>query len=332
MDSNNSDSSSPDAWSDFTTPTMKWFFRLLFSAILLLGILGNGAVCTAIVVKQRLRTTSNLLVLNLSAADFIFVALYTPTQLSFFENNYSWEMGDAVCKLAYTVLPACLSSTVGTLLCIALLRYKAVSNPFHARVGLSYKTTAIVITVIWLLSLLTGFPVLLDAKTATYQDKIFCDEVWPADKPYKEVYWIFIFLIQYAVPLVAIVFLSIATVVHVKRSSARVLPSASTINQNYDNSSIASVLNASVRQRRRQETNMSRVLTCLVILYAICMLPQHLVFFWLTYGDLLKQKYSLYIFTVANIFPIANSALNSLIYGSLHKELKAGFKNCLKCT
>ena len=137
MDANNTSSSTPDAWSDLTTPTMKWFFRLLFSAILFLGILGNGAVCLVIVVKRRLRTSSNLLVLNLSAVDSIFVALYAPTQLSFFENNYSWVMGDAVCKLAYTIRPACLSSTVDTLLCIALVRYKAVSHPIHARVGLT---------------------------------------------------------------------------------------------------------------------------------------------------------------------------------------------------
>ena len=329
MDANSSNSSSLDAWSDLTTPTMKWFFRLLFSAILFIGLLGNGAVFLAIATKQRLQTTTNLLMLNLSASDFIFVSLYTPTQLSFFENNYSWEMGDAVYKLAYTVLPTCLSSTVGTLLCIALLRYKLVSNPIRMRFGMTHKITAVVITVIWLLSLLTGLPVLLVAKTTTYKDKIFCDEVWPVDKPYQQVYWILIFLIQYAVPLVVIMFLSIATVFKVKQSRARVLPTASTTN-NEDNS-IASVLNASVRQRRRQESNMSRVLACLAILYAICMLPQHVVFFWMTYGHLMKQKYSLYIFTFANIFPIANSALNPLIYGGLHKELKTVFKNCLKC-
>ena len=323
-------SSSPDAWSDLTTPTMKWVFRILFSTILVFGILGNGAVCLAILVKQRLRTTANFLVLNLAAADFIFVALYAPTQLSFFENNYSWEMGDAVCKFSYAVLPACLCSTVETLLCIAVIRYKAVASPFYVRVGMTVKTTAIVISVIWLSSLLTGLPVLLVAKTVKYQDKVFCDELWPADKSYNQVYWVSIFLIQYALPLVVIAFLSIATVVKVKESRARVLPSSSTLNN--DDNSVANVLNASMRQRRRRESNMSKMLTGLVILYAICMLPQHVVFFWLTYGGLKKLESSLYIFTIANIFPIANSAINPLLYGSLHKELKTGFKNCFGCT
>lgn len=327
MDTNNSNSSTPDAWSDLTTPTMKWIFRLLCSALFLLGIFGNGAVCFVIAVKQRLRTTTNLLVLNLAAADFIFVALYTPTQFSSLENNYSWEMGNAVCKLTYTVLPTCLSSTVGSLLCIALFRYKAVSNPFHMRVGLSYKTTAVLVIAIWLVSLLTTLSVLLVAKTRDYRDKILCHEAWPIDKPYKEIYWVFVFLVQYAVPLVVIVSLSTATVIKVKQSRARVLPSASKT----DTDSRPNVLNASLRQRRRQESNMSKVLICLVILYAMSMLPQHVVFFWLTYGDLSKQKYALYIFTIANIFPIVNSALNPLIYGSLHKELRTVFKNCLKC-
>lgn len=164
--------STADAWSDLTTPTMKWVFRGLFSTILFLGLVGNGAVCSAIVLKQRLRTTANMLVLNLAAADFVFVALYAPTQLSFFENNYSWEMGDGVCKLTYTVLPACLCATVETLLCIAVIRYKAVASPFRLRVEMTYKTTAVVISVIWLTSLLTGLPVLLLAKTVQYQEGI----------------------------------------------------------------------------------------------------------------------------------------------------------------
>ena len=106
MDTNSSDSSSPDAQSDLTTPTMKWFFRLLFSAFLFVGLFGNGVVFLAIALKQRLRTTANLLVLNLSASDFVFISLYTPTQLSSFEHNYSWEMGDAICKLLQCV-PFC---------------------------------------------------------------------------------------------------------------------------------------------------------------------------------------------------------------------------------
>lgn len=322
--------STADAWSDLTTPTMKWVFRGLFSTILFLGLVGNGAVCSAIVLKQRLRTTANMLVLNLAAADFVFVALYAPTQLSFFENNYSWEMGDGVCKLTYTVLPACLCATVETLLCIAVIRYKAVASPFRLRVGLTYKTTAVVISVIWLTSLLTGLPVLLLAKTVQYQDRVFCDEIWPVGKPYREVYWVFIFLIQYAIPLLAIILLSIATIVKVKQSRARVIPSAPSINN--EANSVSHVLQANVRQRQRREINMSKMLTGLVILYAICMLPQHVVFFWLTYGNLKQQEYSLYIFTIANMFPIANSALNPLIYGSLHKELKSGFKNCIKCS
>ena len=239
-------------------------------------------------------------------------------------------MGDAVCKLSYAVLPACFCSTVETLLCIAVIRYKAVASPFHVRVGMTVKTTAIVISVIWLSSLLTGLPVFLVAKIVEYQDKVFCDELWPADKPYNQVYWVSIFLIQYALPLVVIAFLSIATVVKVKQSRARVLPSSSTLNN--DDNSVANVMNASMRQRRRRENNMSKMLTGLVILYAICMLPQHVVFFWLTYGGLKKLESSLYIFTIANIFPIANSAINPLLYGSLHKELKTGFKNCFGCT
>ena len=323
---NASNSSPADSWSDLTTPTMKWVFRVVFSLSLMLGVFGNGTVCVAIALKQRLRTANNLLVFNLAASDFIFVALYAHTQLSLFENHFSWKMGDSVCMLVNAVLPSCLSSTIGTLLCISLIRYKAVASPFRVRMTLV--RTAILIAAIWFLSLLSALPVFLVSETRNFGDKVFCYEGWPEGKRLDEAYWAVIFAVQYAIPLVSIVILSIATVVAFKRSRARVFPPSSapmSLNES------ASVCPPSLRQRQRQENSMSKLLACLVVLYGVCLLPQHIVYFWNAYGNLKAQKYSLYIYTFANVFPIANSALNPVIYGSFHKELRLRLKNCVKC-
>ena len=72
------------------------------------------------------------------------------------------------------------------------------------------------------------------------------------------------------------------------------------------------------------------MLFALVIIYAICMLPQHVVYFWMEFGNLNQMEFKMYIFRFSNVFPMANCALNPIAYGTLNKEFKMVFKGLLK--
>ena len=91
------------------------------------------------------------------------------------------------------------------------------------------------------------------------------------------------------------------------------------------------VIAAAVRQRMKQTSKITNMLIALVILYAVCMLPQHIVFLWYTYGNLAGSKYFIYVLRFANVFPMANSALNPIAYGTLNKEFKKVYKSFFNC-
>ena len=79
-----------------------------------------------------------------------------------------------------------------------------------------------------------------------------------------------------------------------------------------------------------QGAKITKMLFALVCIYAICMLPQHAVYFWMEYGNLNQMGFKMYIFRFSNIFPMANCALNPIAYGTLNKEFAMVFKGLLR--
>ena len=53
-------------------------------------------------------------------------------------------------------------------------------------------------------------------------------------------------------------------------------------------------------------------------------------FFWMSFGNLRNQPYNMFIFQVANLMQILNSALNPVVYGTLNNDIKRGFISVFK--
>ena len=86
-------------------------------------------------------------------------------------------------------------ASIGTLLAITCDRYRVIAHPLNPR--LSGKFVKIILAIIWLSSLAISSPLIIvagEVRPAT--GKVFCDETWPK-KIYSEIYWNFIFVIQY---------------------------------------------------------------------------------------------------------------------------------------
>ena len=91
---------------------MRWTLRLLYILVFLFGIVGNVVVCIAVIRRKRLRSSNNLFTFNLACADLIVVVIYVPTQMTAFENAHNWALGDTMCRIAYIIIPLCLSASV----------------------------------------------------------------------------------------------------------------------------------------------------------------------------------------------------------------------------
>ena len=299
-------------------PPMRWTLRLIFIVVFIVGIIGNSVVCVAVIRRKRMRTSNNIFTFNLAVCDLLNVAIYLPTQMAAFENNHNWLVGNFMCHVVYILVPLCLCASIATLLVITSDRYRAIAYPMKPR--LSGKMVKIILAFIWISSLVICFPLIFVAgEVRPAPGKVYCDETWPAPI-YGEIYWNFIFVIQYFLPLTMIAVLAVLIAVKIRQNNAiHLLPKG------------CQVIAAAVKQRMKQTSKITNMLIALVILYAICMLPQHIVFLSYTYGDLGMSKYRVYVLRFSNVFPMANSALNPIAYGTLNKEFKKVFKSFFNC-
>ena len=319
MDKNDTGPISPTESGNFIEPApMRWTLRLIFIIVFIVGVIGNAVVCVAVIRRKRMRTSNNIFTFNLALCDLLNVLIFLPTQMAAFENDHNWATGDFMCHFTYILVPLCLSASIGTLLAITSDRYRAIAYPMKPR--LSGKKVKIILAIIWITSLIICSPLIFVAgEQRPAPGKVYCDEEWPGPI-YAKIYWNFIFVIQYVLPLAVIVVLAALIAVKIRQNNAmQMLPKSS------------QVVAAAVRQRMKQTSKITNMLIALVILYAVCMLPQHIVFLWSTYGNLAGSKYFIYVLRFSNVFPMANSALNPIAYGTLNKEFKKVFKSFFNC-
>jgi len=75
----------------------------LFNLISLIGVVGNVLVIYVIVTKARMRTNTNMLLLNVAVGDLVFVVIVPPlTAYQFATSN--WPFGDFACRLMHYVV------------------------------------------------------------------------------------------------------------------------------------------------------------------------------------------------------------------------------------
>lgn len=106
-----------------------WFMPSFYSIICLLGLAGNLLVILTFFYFKRLKTMTDVYLLNLSFADLLFAL-----SLPFWAANAmtTWVLGLAVCKAMYAIYKVSFYSSMLLLCCISVDRYFAISKATSA--------------------------------------------------------------------------------------------------------------------------------------------------------------------------------------------------------
>jgi hypothetical protein len=97
----------------------------VFSLITLVGVTGNLLVIYVIVTRERMRTTTNLLLLNLAVSDLAFVSFVPPVTAYMFATS-TWPFGDVICRLMHFVVNVTAYVTIYTLVLVSVVRYMTI--------------------------------------------------------------------------------------------------------------------------------------------------------------------------------------------------------------
>lgn len=285
-----------------------------YSIICIAGLIGNALVIFVVLRFAKMKTVTNLYILNLAVSDALFLVslpfLITTTVLE------HWIFDTAMCKIYFVLYSINFITSVLTLTALSGDRYLAVCHPVSSG---RYRTTKIaffVCLIIWSVSFIVMLPIVLYSTTIpNLKDDSHdtCTIKWPDDQlipPDKAFTW-YTFLLGFAIPvsLISVFYLSV-------------------------------VLNLSCVSRGMRTTNkkrsrrkVTRLVFAVISVYICCWLPHWVFQVNLTFQpkDYRLKDWEIYLFNGLTVLTYANSMLNPLLYAFLSDNFRRCFRKAFKC-
>ncbi|XP_048756965.2 neuropeptide FF receptor 2-like isoform X1 [Ostrea edulis] len=188
---------------------LKIFFYLL---VFLLDLIGNSVVIFTIYANKRMRTSSNILIVNLAVSDILVGCFCMWVHLGN-QVSHNWPFGSFLCKFETFVQVVAVVSSVVTLTSLSIERFLAVMFPMKGK--LSNKMLTFLVVFSWIAAIGTSAPNLkvrqkLEVQWRNRRD-VWCDEIWPrfytdtkcnSDQPGRRSYYVFLSVFMYFIPMI----------------------------------------------------------------------------------------------------------------------------------
>ncbi|XP_049311017.1 allatostatin-A receptor-like isoform X1 [Bactrocera dorsalis] len=143
---------------------------VFFGIIGLAGLLGNALVILVVVANQQMRSTTNLLIINLAISDILFVIFCVP----FTATDYvlpEWPFGNLWCKFVQYMIVVTCHGSVYTLVLMSLDRFLAVVHPVTSMSLRTERNAMLAIICAWVAIVTSAIPVALSHSVQLYYFK-----------------------------------------------------------------------------------------------------------------------------------------------------------------
>lgn len=299
----------------------------LYVLILFLSCIGNSLVAVVIIKARGMRTSSNVLILSLAVCDFLTPVLSIPFDMAYEEKNYIWPFGRVMCKALWPLQTASSTSSSLILAAISLDRFRTLVKPLSWYISLG-KLVVCVLS-INAVSIFICIPYFVVLKYSASERS--CQESWPGED-YKHAYTIFLFLCQYALPLLTMSTVYILIYISLRSNLVRLFSmDAERGSRAFSRESTRSTDSRDFR-RREQNIRLAKMFVIVVVVFAISMFPNQVLWFWIDFGNGRDHHVFHYISVVCRLCTYANSVLNPFIYALKSKEFRSGFAKIGRAT
>ena len=288
--------------------TTKAFRVWIVLLIMILALVGHTLVFVAFHRERNLRTLQNIIIINLSVADFLFSAIVPSTNVvRLFRKE---ETLDGIpCYI--TGIASMLFSlvSINTLTFISIERFLATNYPLKHRRYFDLRLVKVVLTVIWFWSaLLSMFP-FFTTKYVFLKRFFHCSADWAKDLSTT----LTLAILGIGSSLAILVYCNFHIVLALRKSR---YIQTSQVNSNISNS------------RYQRERQMSILTITVVVTFAICWVPYCAGMLCLADKNCGFSERFMFL---ALMLSILNSCCNPVIYGLLNKNFRNAFKRILRC-
>ena len=312
----------------YSEPPALEIARLVFEASLaVLGVLGNILVCV-VISRMRTKTAINRYLFNLGIADIGVLTIVFPMAVLQEQVKTYFPLGKGICLYVYPTIDTFYGASVWLVTCVAVERYINIVKRIEVYRGRSLATTSMTIVAIWvvsftIVSLPLFFVIEFDEKTSA------CFVNWfrkPSFLLWKQIYTITLTIFTYVFPFGIISW----TYVQIGSRLAQSTGFHKDIERKCSTVSRGKSAKRSKKEenhRLKENTKAKRILTPLVVTFAVSMLPINIFRLVALYWPrVFFLEYFWVLYNVLVIFTTANSAVNPIIYSIVSREFRRGFK------
>ncbi|RMX57803.1 hypothetical protein pdam_00006765 [Pocillopora damicornis] len=221
---------------------------------------------------------------------------------------WRWVGGNVICKLHAFLFDTSYNTSITTLVVIAYLRLKAITDPFNSRSQNFSNKEYIKIVLIWCMCLVISSPTASMNKVETDEDgKLICTNTsWGSTG--REIYYIVHAILFYIIPL----FYMIVTQRKIFRSlRAIAIP----------------MCNSHIINTNQRHKKVAKTLAALSLAFFSCQSP-FMIFRLLMYSNLVSPSL---VWSVTQMMICLNVALDPLLYGYYGENLKSKVRRFLRC-
>lgn len=319
-------STSPSSRVEVPEPFPSLVVRLTLSVlILVLNVAGNILVCLAVRKSRKLRSFRNyyygLFLMSLAIADMAVGLFCMPFILLYYETGkypFGFFGSTAVCKLISALSLLCQGASIFSLTSLTLQRFIGIVYPMKARLTLG--KVKLLLALVWLCAFMSSLPLLIvtdvNRKVLAENNQFSCDEFWgspPHAIILKEGYTLYLFVAEYVLPLViiGIAYSKMASVLNRRDEGLQGRKSTSA-------------------RTKASHKKFIRLLIVLIVSFALCYLPNHVLFFWLDYGTGADNPYFSILMKYSHFCIWLNSCLNPYLYGACDDYFRQSYKKALR--
>ncbi|KAK1793809.1 hypothetical protein P4O66_001535 [Electrophorus voltai] len=279
----------------------------MYFVVCAVGLCGNALVMYVILRYAKMKTVTNIYILNLAVADVLcmlslpFIAI----QLALLH----WPFGGAICRIVLTLDSLNQFTSIFFLTVMSIDRYLAVVHPIKStkwRKPLVAKTISLAM---WGVSLLVNLPIMIYSGLNTNKNEArTCTILWPEPRnTYYTAFIFYMFFVGFFLPLVVICLCYLFIVIKVRSSGMRVGSS----------------------KRKRSERKVTRMVSIVVVVFVLCWLPFYMFNVASVTGSLTATPVLKSTFDFVVVLGYANSCANPFLYAFLSDNFKKSFQNVL---
>nr|XP_061806363.1 neuromedin-B receptor-like [Nerophis lumbriciformis] len=295
-----------------------------YSLIVLVGVLGNGALVKILVSSGAVRSVPNILISSLAAGDLLLLVTCVPLDaFRFFSED--WLLGETVCKLLPAVQLTSVGVSVFTLTALSADRYKAIVKPMDIQASGALARTCVKAAAIWLLSITLAVPEAVFSQVVSMQGQRGVENVtflncvpYPlSDQTHPKVHAVLLFLVYFLFPL-AVISVYYYHIARTLMRSARDMPGE---------------LSEHTKKQMETRKRLAKIVLVFVAVFATCWLPNHMVYLYrsFSYQQTDLSLAHLLLTLLARVLSFSSSCVNPLALYLLSDSFRRHFNSQMRC-